>query len=343
MAEITWQLTSYIGEMNKKIAVIGAGMSAVSIAHLLKDNADVVLFDKARGVGGRMSVRRAETYCFDHGAQYFTARTAAFQDYIQASIQIGLIERWNANYVKFERDAIIARKNWTLDEPRYVGVPGMNSFIKHLAEGLSIQLKTKITGLLRQEGTWHLLDDQGGIHRGFDWVISTAPAPQSAELLGSSFKYYDHIRSIEMRPCFALMLGFRERMILDFDAAHVLDADVSWIAANSSKPGRHHPDTLVIHSSECYAKTHLHDDRNAIIRDLCAEASQIIGQDLNGADFKAVHGWHYANNAKRESSPVFLDHDLNLAACGDWCQGGRVEGAFTSALNLVNKMKESIF
>jgi renalase len=60
------------------------------------------------------------------------------------------------------------------------------------------------------------------------------------------------------------------------------------------------------------------------------------------ADYKSVHGWRYANNAKRENCHIFIDPDIKLAACGDWCLGGRVEGAFTSAYNLVNTMKESV-
>ncbi len=72
------------------------------------------------------------------------------------------------------------------------------------------------------------------------------------------------------------------------------------------------------------------------------EASRIIGHDVSIADYKTIHGWHYANNAKQEISPIFLDQDHKLAACGDWCLGGRVEGAFTSAYNLVNAMKGSV-
>lgn len=51
-----------------KIAIIGAGLSGLSIAHLLKDYAQITVFEKARGVSGRLSTRRAEPYVFDHGA-----------------------------------------------------------------------------------------------------------------------------------------------------------------------------------------------------------------------------------------------------------------------------------
>ena len=54
--------------------------------------------------------------------------------------------------------------------------------------------------------------------------------------------------------------------------------------------------------------------------------SNVIGHDVSIADYKTVHGWQYANNAERENCHMFLDTDLKLAACGDWCLGGRVEG-----------------
>ena len=44
-----------------RVAVIGAGMAGATCARLLADaGLDVTLFDKSRGVGGRMSTRRAE-------------------------------------------------------------------------------------------------------------------------------------------------------------------------------------------------------------------------------------------------------------------------------------------
>ncbi len=66
--------------MKKKIAIIGAGISGLILAQRLKDHADIVVYEKARGVGGRMSTRYADPFYFDHGTQFFTARTDAFQN-----------------------------------------------------------------------------------------------------------------------------------------------------------------------------------------------------------------------------------------------------------------------
>ena len=43
-----------------------------------------------------------------------------------------------------------------------------------------------------------------------------------------------------------------------------------------------------------------------------------------------------------KTNSIFLDHEHKLAVCGDWCVGGRIEGAFTSAYNLSSKMKKML-
>ena len=323
-----------------KIAIIGAGLSGLSVTHLLKDYADVTLFEKARGVSGRISTRRAEPYFFDHGAQYFTARTKPFQNFIQPLLNQGIIERWNARYVEFKSNQIIERRNWCDEEPWYVGVPGMNHVAKFLAKELNIHINTRIASLNHQ-GTWQLTDEQGQQYPGFDWVICTAPSPQAFELLPDSFKYHADIQDIKMRACFSLMLGFEQSLPLDFEAAHVTNSDLSWIAINSHKPQRPDLFTLMVNSSEDYAEAHIDDERDQVMQHLINETSHIIGQDVSQANYKTIHGWRYANNAdKKKKSPIFIDQDLKLAACGDWCLGGRVEGAFTSAYDLTKHMKE---
>ena len=105
-----------------KIAIIGSGLAGISTALLLKDQADITLFEKARGVSGRMSTRMADPYLFDHGAQYFTVRTDAFRSFVHPLLDAGVIARWNANYVELDRNKIMKYIDWANEEPRYVGV-----------------------------------------------------------------------------------------------------------------------------------------------------------------------------------------------------------------------------
>jgi renalase len=327
----------------KKIAIIGAGLSGLSAAYLLKNYAEITVFEKARGVSGRMSTRRSEPYFFDHGAQYFTARTKAFQDFIAPLINQGIIERWNPSYVKFDGNKIIERKNWGEEEPRYVGTPGMSEISKFLAKELNVKINKKIISI-NYKGKWQLVDNQGTEYSGFDWVICSAPSLQTVELMPKSFLYYNDIKNIQMSPCFALMLGFKQDIPLKFNAAHVINSELSWIAVNNHKPKRLKDFTLIIHSSKEYAEEHINDSNEEVMQDLILETSRIIGCDVSLADYKIVHRWLYANNYKKDhiNNIIYIDQKNQLASCGDWCLNGRVEGAFTSAYNLALKIKESI-
>ena len=68
--------------MIKTIAVIGAGLSGTTIASKLNEKFNVKVFEKSRGVGGRMSTRRETPFMFDHGAQFFTVKTTVFKNFL---------------------------------------------------------------------------------------------------------------------------------------------------------------------------------------------------------------------------------------------------------------------
>jgi predicted NAD/FAD-dependent oxidoreductase len=112
----------------QRVAIIGAGLAGLACATRLgEDGVAVSLFDKARGPGGRMSVRRIETPSgeapFDHGAQYFTVRGASFRDQVT---------RWAA-------DGVAAP--WPAAGPEaWVGVPGMNAPVRALAAGRDVRI-----------------------------------------------------------------------------------------------------------------------------------------------------------------------------------------------------------
>ena len=67
-----------------KIAVIGSGISGATIANLLSKKHTVVLFDKARGPGGRASNKRfRDNLSFDHGVQYISPKNGKFKNFVK--------------------------------------------------------------------------------------------------------------------------------------------------------------------------------------------------------------------------------------------------------------------
>ena len=324
-----------------KIAIIGAGLSGLTLAHELKDLAKVEVFDKSRGVGGRLATRRAEPFHFDHGAQFFIAKTDAFSEFLKPLISEGVVAPWEARFVELKGRDVLAKRQWTAEQAHFIGVPSMNGMAKFLAKGLDVRLNTEVVDI-KKETNWQLFDRDGGELGEYDWVVSAAPSAQSAKLLPPEFKFREDVSTIKMQGCFALMLGFDEAIPLDFDAAHVSDADISWISVNSSKPGRPNHYCLQIHATNHWAEDHMEDDKEAVVSHLIKEASRVIGYDLNIASHKDLHRWRYANIQRQAGEPCFFDAANQLAACGDWCIEGRVEAAFLSGQALAEKFKANL-
>ena len=81
-------------------------------------------------------------------------------------------------------------------------------------------------------------------------------------------------------------------------------------------------------------KENLEEDPEIIKNHLLNEFLQITGIDINSPACCELHRWKYANITRQVGVNYLLDHDNQLAACGDWCIEGRVESAFISANEL---------
>ena len=103
-----------------RVAVIGAGLAGLHAARRLHDaGAEVRVFDKARGSGGRMSTRRTDFGAFDHGAQYFTARDPRFRAQVEKWVASGAAAPWPGKVVRLAEGRVVAE-----DERRGPGSPG---------------------------------------------------------------------------------------------------------------------------------------------------------------------------------------------------------------------------
>ena len=79
---------------NPDVVIIGAGMSGLICAQVLQHaGLNVAIFEKSRGVGGRMATRRTDTEILtDHGAQYFTVTEPAFQTVFDHWLKSGIVK-----------------------------------------------------------------------------------------------------------------------------------------------------------------------------------------------------------------------------------------------------------
>ena len=324
--------------MTQNIAIVGAGISGLSAARKLIEKHNVTIFDKSRGVGGRMSTRYSEAYEFDHGAQYFTAKDKRFKMILSSETFEDVIKPWDSRaFYKKENDLIPDTGGF-----RYVSYPRMNSFAKKLSKGLNISLNSNVSSIHKDKEKWVLETADGKVYRGFDLVILALPNQQAISLMPIETNYFKKVKEVEMDPCFALMIGLKKKYDFGWDSLRLNNNINSWLAVNSSKPGRSTDQTaLVIHSAVEWSKKNKSGDITWVQDQMEAAASKTCGIDISEAHHKVIHRWMFASVSKPSSEGYFYDHSLKIATCGDWCNGGRVEGAYISGL-MVAKIIEGV-
>lgn len=317
------------------LAIIGAGIAGLQLARRLDSHFDICVFEKSRGLGGRMSTRRAGAHHFDHGAQYFTAHGAAFRSFLEPFLQEGTVARWSPRLVTLaaqEQEPPV----WT--SPRFVAVPAMNALCKAMSQGLQIDLSTRIAAIAHMGGGWRLVSEAQEDCGRFDWVVTTAPAEQSMKLIPALFEAGSGAQAPVTQGCYSLMLGFDGAISLPWDAAQVISNPLAWIARNDSKPGRAQSASFLCQSCNDWADTHLEDDQKDVQHMLCAAFDRATGLDHSKASYVSLHRWRFAQVKQAASTPFLLDGQKQLAAAGDWCGSGRVEAGFDSANALADAL-----
>ena len=78
-----------------EFCIIGSGISGSTIANLLNKKYSVILFDKARGPGGRASFKRIKGKTgFDHGTQYISPKTKEFKKFTKDLIKKRILKHY---------------------------------------------------------------------------------------------------------------------------------------------------------------------------------------------------------------------------------------------------------
>jgi renalase len=305
------------------LLVIGAGLAGLTLAQELSaQGRKVVLLEKSRSPGGRLSTRRSAFGSFDHGAQYLTSRTSGFTRMLNRLAETGDVAPWNPQ----GKDS---------DHAWWVGKPGMSALGKALAQDLDISFETRATRIKKQ-GAQYLVFTEKHSEAGpvflASKIIVAVPGPQAINLLGSLDPVFQQIRNAEMAPCWSAMLAFDTPLEGLPDLIRGQDPDtLALIARNGSKPGRT-GETFILHATPQWSRAQIESDRDAV-KSAMVDAFR-AQTDLKGSlpppVHCEVHRWLYALVETALEQPFLGNPDNTLFACGDWCIGGRAEAAYQS-------------
>ncbi len=339
-------------------AVIGAGMAGMACARtLMQAGHRVTVFEKSRGIGGRMATRSSPFGSFDHGAQYFTVRDPRFGRALATAPDS--VKPWSANAVRV-LDALgrLAEVALPTPEAHYVGAPAMNTLLRAWAQPLAsqgaVELQTQVTRIERDAlnaKRWQLRtggpDDSVHVYSGFDAVLLAVPSAQAQALLTASAQadaLVQQINEVRVAPCWTLMLAFPQAMQPtlthlgpQWNAAFSTHHRIAWLARESSKPGRGPVERWTVQASAAWSTEHLEDDAPRVQAKLLKAFSEVTGIRAQPAHAE-VHRWRYAKTEAPLGKSHLWDARARIGVCGDWCLGHRVENAFVSGLELALKV-----
>jgi len=304
-----------------RFAVVGAGLAGLACARRLSAAGHAVrIFDKSRAPGGRIATRRGEQASWDHGAQYFTVATPAFRAVVDAASQAGQVAPWTPRWPGGEQEQRVL----------WVGVPGISALPRWLAQGMDLELGTRVVGLEREGAGWALRDDTGRRFDGFDFVVLALPAPQAATLAAGHGTVARRLAAVEMAPCWAVMLAFERPVEAPLDADFSTDPVLPWIARNSAKPRRSGLDAWVLHAGADWSREREEAEAAPVVAALLERFAARLSAPLPPVVVAQAHRWRHARVVNPLGEPCVVDAGEALGFCGDWCLDARVEAAFLS-------------
>jgi renalase len=336
----------------EKIAVIGAGVAGLTCARKLQQaGRRVVVFDKSRGLGGRLATRRLSGTHADHGVCYLQPKGAAFGQLIDELVNEQILRIWTQGIHRLSADGVLQPP--VKFAPCYAAPTGANAIARYLGQNLEIIKGQAITTISPIGNGWQLSSADG------QWnaeqvVVAVPPAqalaitegaseaiagmvtdPHSSEQM-SRVNFTTSITAIAVFPKSQQAAAAQ----LTWQGIQGIDHPVlGWIGLDSSKQLEPLQPVLVVQSSAAFAAENFDaPDLEVIGKRLLASAAP-FAMGLNTPEILQVHRWGYAF-AQNPLPDLFLTAQVQapLYFCGDWCGGNRVESAFLSGLAVAEKI-----
>ena len=323
--------------MTQRVAVIGAGLSGLACARILRRAGFYVeVFEQDRIIGGRMATTRVGLVTFDHGAQYISGRSSQFLSYIDELAGGGYASRWTPKAVAGEQESVQM-------SPWYVGTPGMSSIVRPLTESVRIHANRKVHTIERGEKGWKIwFEDETSVGP-FAAVAVAVPAPEARLLLGRLDDLIDPLGKVRMSPCWALMVRLDERYLPDQDVYSDMSEVIRWIGRNSTKPGRSSKgETIVVHASQAWSRETEEAEPEDVAEELWSEVGHSLGLAPVRPSLMTAYLWRHGLVDQSLGETYLYSSEHRVGAAGDWCVGRLAEHAFDSGSGLGRALVASL-
>uniref|UniRef100_A0A3B4Z2H2 Renalase, FAD dependent amine oxidase n=1 Tax=Stegastes partitus TaxID=144197 RepID=A0A3B4Z2H2_9TELE len=348
-----------------RVLIVGAGLTGSLCACLLRrelqSKVQIVVWDKARGAGGRMSTSRppdVSSHSVDLGAQYITATPAYAQShhsFYSELLSAGVLQPLSCQIEGLRQQD---------DSKNYMTPLGMGSVVKHflsesgkhfLSEsGADLFFEHHVTALYRRGASWEVEKKAGGSET-FDAVVLTMPVAQILQLQGDvgqllSVQQKQQLDGVVYSSRFAVALFFSPDAAFSFSwgARYVSDSRcICYIAVDSRKRNKDSPGlgpSLVVHTSVPFGLEHLERDKEDVQPIILQELHRLL-PGLPEPISTKCHKWRYSQVLTSvpdcPGHMIVLDQPL-LVCGGDAFCHSNFDGCVESALSMLSALKASL-
>ena len=318
--------------------IIGSGISGSTIANLLNKKHSVILFDKARGPGGRASFKRIKGKIgFDHGTQYFSPKTKEFKRFTKNLIKKKILKVWGGKHIFLN-----SKKKEDKKHLKIIGRNGNNDICKYLLKKINCNYQSKLKKIYYKDKMWHLLFENGKF-RSFKNLILTCPYPQLKKLSRRFIKNPFLKKSIKMDANITTMIAIKRNKKSNSSYLYE-DPILGWAGnENSKKRFKSKYDLWTLQSTFDWANKRINKNKNnkkknsKIMIDKFFNLSNIKKTKIH---YSLNHGWKYSSNSKSFKIKSYWDSKKRLGVCADWFIGPRLESGWLSAQDLFKKISK---
>lgn len=332
------------------VVIVGAGVAGLACAGALRAaGREVVVLEKARGVGGRCATRRVEGQPADLGPLFVHGSDPRFLAAVDA-VDAERREGWP--HVLSGEGAPCHPHGFRSQERRLAFVDGATAFPKHLARGIPVRLESKVTRLEVAAGGLSVQLDGAALTAAT--VVLTPPAEQAGALLEGLVGTAASVRglkawlaTVRSEPALALVARYAPGTALpDWDVWHPEgDSVLQVVSVESRKRCADAAPMLVFQTRRAWSRARLEVPPDVWADELLAIAAQRLGSWAGRPVARHAHRWRYARADRSALWPGPVVIDLpgrgRLGLAGDlFGPGGGIEGAYLSGRALAARLLE---
>ncbi|XP_053495434.1 renalase isoform X2 [Ictalurus furcatus] len=341
-----------------RVLIVGAGLTGSVCACLLHrglaNRAQITVWDKARGAGGRMCTSRSPHNLFctvDLGAQYITA--TPYYSKIHKSFYQELLNHGIFKPLEARVEGMMAIEEGTVN---YITPSGMSSVVKHYLKesGAEVLFGHQITHIYNRGPCWEVHQKEGSPEQ-FDVVVLTMPIPQILQLQGDigsllSESERQKLEDVSYSSRYALGLFYKAGVQINVPwvAKYVSNNPcIRYIATDDKKRNlvsEKFGPSVVVHTSVPFGMEHL-EDATEEVQAIILEELQKVMPGLPEPESIKCQKWRYSqvtsSVADCPGQMTLLAKPL-LVCGGDGFTHSNFDGCIESALKLFEVLKSSL-